>query len=87
MLPSLSEDMFVILVLVISGLITVATIAIGCTIVGVINACHKRDSVNKLKHELLDRGYSPDEVISLIEATPLPEGGLDRYLATRGKRR
>ncbi len=84
--PSLSEEMFVVMMLVIGGLITIATVAIGCTLLGVINACHKRDSVNKLKHELLERGYSPEEVIALIEATPLPTGGLDRYLATRAKR-
>ncbi len=81
-----SDQMFVITVLVIAGLLTATTIAIGCTLLGIINACHKRDSINKLKHELLERGYSPEEVVTLIEATPLPTGGLDRYLARKAKR-
>ncbi len=40
-----------------------------------------------LKREMVERGMSADEIIKVIEAAPPLEGGMQRWLASWGKKK
>lgn len=66
--------------------ICVTMITLGCTLLGVINAQQRRNSEREFKEKLLDRGMSADEIIKLVEASPMPTDGFERWLANLGKK-
>jgi hypothetical protein len=78
-----ADKQFVLLIIIMAFTLA-AVIILGGMIAGVVASFHKRRAQMDFKREMLDRGMSADEIATVIEATPLPEDGIGRWLAAKG---
>lgn len=78
-----AEQRFVILIIAITCITGVICTIVGCA-TGIISSMHRRRVETDLKHELLDRGMSADEIARVVEATQ-PTDFLERWASGRKK--
>lgn len=78
------DQRFVILIIAISGATVILSIAVGM-ITGLVNSLHRRRMEADIKQDLIDRGASAEEIAKIIECTA-PKDGLDRWVASWGKK-
>lgn len=76
------DDKWFVIILVVVGCLTGATIALAAIFASLAGAMHRKNSEAMLKRDLLDRGMSADEVAKVIEAPP-PTDFLERWAKNR----
>jgi hypothetical protein len=77
------DERFVLLIIVVGCITGIILGSLGI-ISSLIGSIQKRRSEFDLKRDMLDRGMSADEISKVIEATPLPEDGVQRWIASWG---
>ncbi|NOY41441.1 MAG: hypothetical protein GXP26_06350 [Planctomycetes bacterium] len=80
----LGTDELVVLIVAI-GCTTVVLIVATVIISAMVGSVHRRNAEYDLKREMLDRGMTAEEISQVIEATPLPQDGVGRWIASWGK--
>lgn len=83
----LGEDERFVVLLVGISCFTVVTIILVSIIGSVVSGVHRRNAEYDLKREMLERGMSAEEIAQVVEAAPLPEDGVDRWIASWSKSR
>ena len=79
------EQRFVLMIIAIGCMTGVICTVVGCAS-SMTSSMHRRRLENELKHDLLDRGMTAEEVARVVESTT-PHDFLDRMAASYGKKR
>ncbi|HEX4415927.1 MAG TPA: hypothetical protein VH107_20010 [Lacipirellulaceae bacterium] len=82
----MDHDQRFVLVIVGIGCATGIVCALSTFILHTINSMHRRRVEAELKREMLDRGMSPSDIATVIEAAGPPEDGTQRWIASWAKR-
>jgi hypothetical protein len=80
-----AEQRFVLMIIAICCTTGIICTVVGCA-AGVSSSMHRRRTEMELKHELLDRGMSADEIAKVVESTP-PTDFIERWAASCGKKK
>ncbi len=78
-----NDERFIVLLVAI-GCTTAVLIVATVIISAMVGSVHRRNAEYDLKREMLDRGMTAEEIAQVIEATPLPEDGIERWIASWG---
>ena len=73
------------LITVVFGCVTGVICTIVVFVSGTINSIHRRRVEADMKREMIERGMSADEIVTIIEAASPPEDGTQRWIASWGK--
>lgn len=76
-----ADERFVVLLVTI-GCGTAVIIAVSGIVAGVYTSVTRRRAETELKHEMLDRGMTAEEIAEVIEATP-PSDFADRWVKAK----
>jgi hypothetical protein len=82
----LDQEKRFVLVIVAIGCATGIIISAVAIITGLSNSVYRRRTETHFKQELLDRGMSADEIAKIVESSA-PQDGLDRWIASWGKKK
>ena len=73
-----SNNQRFVLAIIAIGCVSLITLILGGVIAGVWSSLREKQVEADLKHDMLDRGMTAEEIQQVIEATP--RSGLDRWM-------
>jgi hypothetical protein len=80
-----AEQRFVLMIIAIGCATGVICTIVGCA-TSAASTIHRQRLQAEMKHDMLDRGMSAEEIARVVESAP-PDSFLDRWAAAQGKKK